>query len=308
MIFSTFSLRVQSVLVPGLLLCLVGTSLYAQQDPLFAENFDAHRLSDRWELDSAGRRATFRITPYKPVYITAGRWSDRPNEQPQSENPAYSLPFRIDYGYYEAKYQLSFKTKVAQGLFAGHGDIWIAYTQRSHWQIYNTRFSRPFRETNYEPELILNFATNFNLLGLRTRMLGIAFNHQSNGRALPLSRSWNRIIVHAGLERGRWTVYVRPWLRIKDSEDENPAITDHIGRADATVIYNGGRHLLALTGSHSLRWGAKNRGQVLFDWTYRLSGHLKGHLQLSHGYGETLVDYNHMQSTIGLGISLVEWL
>lgn len=294
-------------LITGVWLCYT-FPLIAQRTPLFDEKLNAHSLSERWELDSLTQKGTFLITPYKPVYITAGRWSDSPNERPRSENPNYSLPFQVDYGNYEAKYQLSFKTKLLQEIFGKHGDLWIAYTQRSHWQIYNTRFSRPFRETNYEPEILLNFAANFSLLGFRMRMFGIGFNHQSNGRALPLSRSWNRIIAFAAFERGKWTAYLRPWFRLEDEDDENPAITDHIGRGDATLMYNAGRSLFALTASHSLRWGKKNRGQLLFDWTYRIKGHLKGHMQLLHGYGETLVDYNHRQSTIGLGISLVEWL
>ena len=291
----------------------LGASAAAAQSPtapapLFDKPTQVRGLSQRWELDSASKRGTFLITPYKPVYITAGRWSTNPNEQPASENPAYSLPFRVDYGKYEAKFQISFKVKVLQGIFGKHGDLWIAYTQRSHWQLYNTTFSRPFRETNYEPEVLLNFATDFKFLGLRTRMVGVGFNHQSNGRALPLSRSWNRIVAYAGLERGKWTLYVRPWFRMPDAEDENPAIADHIGRADATVIYDAGRSLFALTGSHPLRWPAINRGQLLFDWTYRVKGNFRGHLQLMQGYGETLVDYNHSQFTIGVSVALVEWL
>ena len=288
--------------------CFSFLKAQAQKAPLFEEKLNAHRLTDRWELDSATQRGTFLITPYKPVYITAGRQSSNPNEQPFSENPLYSSPTKFNYGENEAKFQLSFKTKVGQGLFGKHGDLWVAYTQKSHWQIYNVGFSRPFRETNYEPELLLNFATNFKVLGFQARMMGLALNHQSNGRSLPLSRSWNRVIAHVALERNKWTIYLRPWYRLPDTDDENPAITDYVGRGDATLIYNGGRSLYSLTGSHSLRLGTRNRGQVVFDWTYRVSGHLKGHLQLSHGYGETLIDYNHRQSTVGIAVSLIEWL
>lgn len=287
-----------------------GHDLNAQADPIFTKKAVFGSLSDRWELDSATRKGTFRVMPYKPLYVTAGRWSSDPNEKPVSENPTYSYPPFIDVklGRYEARFQLSLKVKVLQGIFGKHGDLWVGYTQKSHWQVYNTAFSRPFRETNYEPEPILNFATNFPFLGLKTRMLGIAFNHQSNGRAIPLSRSWNRVILHAGLEHGRWVVLLRPWLRLPDTEDENPAITDNIGRADATVIYRTGRNLFSVVGSHSLRGGAKNRGQVQFDWTFPVTGNLRGDLQILHGYGETLIDYNHRQTTIGLAVSLVDWL
>ncbi len=279
----------------------------AQDEPIFEKKPYYHGLSERWELDSATRRGTFLITPYKPIFLTAGRWSNNPNEQPTSENPDYTVPVVLDYGNYEAKFQLSLKVKVLQGIFGKTGDLWVGYTQKSHWQLYNILYSRPFRETNYEPEVLLNFAANFPLLGFRTRMLGLGFNHQSNGRSAYFSRSWNRLTAQAGFERKQWTVLLRGWYRLPDEEDENPAITDHVGRADAVVIYKAGRSLVSLLGSHSLRGGARNRGQVQFDYTYRITGNLKMNLQILNGYGETMIDYNHNQTTIGIGVSLVEW-
>jgi phospholipase A1 len=56
------------------------------------------------------------------------------------------LRLQVDYDNVESKFQLSFKTKVLQSFFLGHGDLWVGYTQISHWQIYNNDLSRPFRE------------------------------------------------------------------------------------------------------------------------------------------------------------------
>src|SRR5690606_20630245 len=107
----------------------------------------------------------------------------------------------------------SFKTKILQSFLFGTGDLWVGYTQIAHWQVYNKKLSRPFRELNYEPELIANFPLNFNFLGFKARMAGVAFNHQSNGRPDPISRSWNRVILHFAVERDNFQIYLKPWMR-----------------------------------------------------------------------------------------------
>ena len=281
-------------------------SANAQVNNFFNDNADFYNLSHRWELDSSNKRGTFILTPYRPIYILPGRWSSNPNESPVSENPNYVYPFKVPLDKYEAKFQLSFKTKILQGIFWNHGDLWVAYTQRSHWQIYNKLLSRPFRETNYEPEIILNFGTNYNILGFKARMAGLSFTHQSNGRAIPLSRSWNRVIGHMGFEKKNWSVFLRGWYRLKDEEDENPAIADYMGRGDVQVVHFVGKNIFSLRGVHSLRTGDNNHGLLQFDWTFPVVKNLKGHFQLMDGYGETLIDYNHRQTIIGIGVSLLQ--
>lgn len=268
---------------------------------------NSNTMSERWELSEADHKGLFLITPYRPVYVTAGRRSNDPNTQPYSENPEYSLPFSLPYNNYEAKFQLSFKTKVIRNLFKNNGDIWVAYTQKAHWQIYNEKLSRPFRELNYEPEVILNFHTQYKLLGFDGKMLGFIFNHQSNGKSLPLSRSWNRVILQAGFERDNWQVILRPSLRLKDEEDENPAIADYVGRAEAVVVYNAGKHQFSSVLAHSLKFANGGRGSVYLNWVFPIVGNFKGMVQVSDGYGETLMDYNHRQFTYGISVSLVEW-
>ena len=264
-------------------------------------------MAERWELGEENHKGFFLITPYKPVYVTAGRWSSNPNTKPTSENPAYTLPFKVDYNNYEAKFQFSFKTKVARKIFWGHGDLWVAYTQKAHWQVYNKKLSRPFRELNYEPEIILNFATNYKVGGLKGSMIGVALTHQSNGRTLPLSRSWNRIIFHAGFENKHWQIMLRPWIRLHDDIDENPAIADFTGRAEAVVVRNINKHQLSAVMAHSLRFENGGRGSIQLNWVLPVINNLRCMLQVSEGYGETLQDYNHRQTTVGLSVALVDW-
>jgi len=262
-------------------------------------------LDQRWDLVDTTERQTFRIDPYKPIYFMLGRWSSSPNKQPQGKNQEFSLDEPIDLDVVEAKFQISLKTKIAQGLFNNKGDLWVGYTQLAAWQVYNRKLSRPFRELNYEPELIFNYPLNFDLIGFQAKMAGVAFNHESNGRSLPLSRSWNRVIFHFAMEKENWQIIFKPWFVIKDKDEDNPDADDYIGRAELTVIHAIGEQLIYAVGKHP--FNKLDRGSIELNYVFPIDGNLRGHIQFFAGYGETLIDYNHYQNTLGIGISLIDW-
>jgi phospholipase A1 len=262
-------------------------------------------LSRAWALDGSG--TSFRLLPYRPVYVLPLSATDHINRRPESPAPGHSTGVDLPNRSVEAKFQFSAKVLAWRASLA---DLWIAYTQSSRWQLYQGDISRPFRETNYEPELILNRATEFEAFGWRGRTVGLALNHQSNGRALPLSRSWNRVIAHVGFERGDWSLVLRPWLRIGEpaAKDDNPDIEDHMGRADLTLRREGtDGQGLSLRLRHSLRGGERSRGAVEVEWAFPLSGRLQAFVQIFSGYGESLIDYNLRQNRVGPGFSLADW-
>jgi phospholipase A1 len=143
-------------------------------------------LDSRWELARDSKLGVFNFRAYKPVYLLPAFWTSDSNELPSSSNPAKAPPQEQPLQPTEAKFQISFKTKVAENLFGDNGDLWTAYTQSSRWQVYNAEESRPFRETNYEPEVMLVFRNNWSLGGWQGRMSAIGVNHQSNGTAAPI--------------------------------------------------------------------------------------------------------------------------
>jgi len=293
-----------------LLLFISSLESNAQVQALFNNKTQLRDMTERWELDTTATRGTFLLTPYRPIYVLAARFTSNVNEQPHSGNvsPDYVAPPGVDYDNFEMKFQLSFKTKIFQSFLWGQGDLWVAYTQKSFWQIYNTELSRPFREVNYEPELILNFPVKFKIFGFKTRMIGVAFNHQSNGKSEPYSRSFNRVIFHAGFERREWSAYIRSWIRLPDEKGDNPDISEYMGRGDLNVIYAKNGNILSLIGAFNMNFNEKARGSAEFSWSYPIKNNLKGYLQITHGYGESLIDYNNLQTTVGIGVSLIEWL
>jgi phospholipase A1 len=267
-------------------------------------------LGERWELDPGNKQGRFALRPYKPTYVLPVHWTDNVNVQPVSEGAGNSVPVPLPLDSVSAVFQLSLKAKLWETVGGANVDVWAGYTQVSHWQVYNKELSRPFRETNYEPEVFAIWGFDQPMfLGWRARFLGLGLNHQSNGRSLPLSRSWNRIIAQAAFENGDWSVQLRPWWRISEDldVDDNPGIEDYVGRGEVIVVRRIGGQQVSLQVRHSLRGGDASRGSVRLDWALPVSSYLKAHLQLFSGYGETMIDYNHRQTTVGLGISLIEW-
>ena len=266
-------------------------------------------LDSRWELSPESKLGTFNIRGYKPIVVMPFFASSNQNRQPTSPNPLNTVQDPQQLDNIESKFQISLKTKIWQGVFGDEGDIWAGYTQSSRWQVYNEKESRPFRETNYEPEVMLMFNTNYQLAGWDGRLLGIGVNHQSNGQSDPLSRSWNRVMGYVGFERDEWTVVFRPWWRIPEGgkDDNNPDISNYMGRGDMQIIHEWNGQEFGLMLRHSLRGGSESHGAAQFTWSFPVVGNLRGYMELFKGYGESMIDYNHNATYLGIGVSLLDW-
>ncbi|MBK9761247.1 MAG: phospholipase A [Flavobacteriales bacterium] len=81
-----------------------------------------------------------------------------------------------------------------------------------------------------------------------------------------------------------------------------------MGNGEVILIYQLRSHVISMQLRSAFIDAPLTGGSVQGDWTFTISGHLKAHLQVFHGYGESLIDYNHKQTTIGLGVSLLDWL
>lgn len=269
-------------------------------------------MSRYWELQPEDKRGVFNYTAYRPNLFLPLHLVSHINQRPSSptRGVAGNLP---NYQYGEAKIELSLRSKVAQDLALPNSDLWVAYTQVSMWQLWNHSASAPFRNTDYQPELIYVVPTPSAMTqlpgGWKWRMWQLGVVHQSNGQADPLSRSWNRGYVAAGLEKGDVQALVRYEQRLHEtqSKDDNPDIVKYLGHFDAQFSWTPG------LSEATLRWrpSFKGRGSVQVNWTYPFNraqpDGLRWYLQLFDGYGETLTDYNFRLSSLSLGLTIFKF-
>lgn len=273
-------------------------------------------LTRSWDLDNKDEELFGEHqSPLKPHHVSylIVRSSSASNKQPYSPaHGTFTLPVEIDLT--ELKFQYSQKARVLNAIrtnFLGITSfrLWGAYTQQSSWQAFNSGNSSPFRETIYEPELIMTMSTG-NQQGLK--LINLGYVHQSNGRNTVLSRSWNRFYLQGGWESDTLSALVRGWWRIPEAsgQDDNPDIQDYIGRAEMTLRWAplDGSQIVGLTLRNNLS-SDQNRGFIQLDWAapVKLNQSAKLHIQLTSGYGETLIDYNFSQTTLGFGVSFRDW-
>ncbi|KPQ27300.1 MAG: phospholipase A1 [Marinobacter excellens HL-55] len=260
----------------------------------------------------AAERAIFSFSgsflSHRPNYILPITYVDDPNSMPSSPRLGRS---GYDYGleHEEAKYQISFKVPLLTGVFDDDTTLWFGYTQKSFWQVYNTKDSAPFRETNYEPEIFVRQRLNWDLGPGTLSAVSLGFNHQSNGQSEPRSRSWNRIMGTAAYSYDRWLFMVTPWYRLPESgsDDDNADISRYLGHASYHAVYKLSEdRTFSLKLLNNLR--SDNKSSVEFGYSFPMGDTLKGFFQYYNGYGESLIDYNERTERFGIGIMLNNWL
>ena len=268
-----------------------------------SEKPDLTSLGKRLEAEKMARDNKFLLTTHKPNYILLLAHNKDTNEAP------FEMQFPDEDATgddTEVKFQISAKYPLAFNLL-GENTLYFAYTNRSFWQLYNEN-SAPFRETNHEPELFLLMPTDWELLGFKNSFINLGFVHQSNGRAGTLSRSWNRLYASFVFEKDDMAIVFKPWYRIKEDieDDDNPDIEDYLGNFGLTGVYKLGGHTFSAMVRNSL--DSNNNSTIQLDWVFPFTNTLGGYIQYFNGYGESLIDYNYDQESIGIGVTLSGWL
>lgn len=274
-----------------------------------SDDFSSTSMQRRLAMEQAARDNPFLLLPHRPNYILPLAFAFDPNEE----------PFGLEAGdgdKMEMTFQVSLKLLISEDFLGGGGVLYGAYTNRSWWQVFNSERSRPFRETNHEPELFLLYDLDFDVFGFKATNVAIGASHQSNGQGGTLSRSWNRIYGQMIFEKGNLVLSLKPWYRIPETDkdapddptgDDNPDITHYMGSGQVGLLYRTKKHSFTMMARNNLHKD-KNRGAVELGWTYPMSSTMKGYVQVFDGYGESLIDYDHRITRIGVGMLLADWL
>ncbi|OSM95845.1 phospholipase A [Lonsdalea populi] len=237
----------------------------------------------------------FILYPYESNYLLYTYTSNLNREAIQSYN--WGNNARKD----EVNFQISLGFPLWRGILGDNSLLGASYTQGSWWQLSNKSESSPFREINYEPQIFLGWATDYSLAGWTLRDVEVGFNHQSNGRSDPTSRSWNRAYARLMAQNGNWQVELKPWLRFSDSKDDNPDITRYMGHYRVRIGYLWGDSIFSAEGRYN--WNSGYGGGEV-SWSYPLTEHVRFYTKVFSGYGESLIDYNHRQTRVGVGVTL----
>lgn len=205
----------------------------------------------------------------------------------------------------ETAFQISVEKPISYNFFGLNESISGAYTQRSFWQ--TAKDSSPFRETNYEPEIFVQFPYKEDSV---LKAYKVSLLHSSNGRNNEESRSWNRVYLEGYFQFSNLFLIPKIWYRIPEpkGEDDNPNIENYYGYGDLTLFYTYKKHTFELMVRNNLKFDEGNKGAAELNWTFPLPEFLStknsyGLLQLYSGYGNNLIDYDREIHKIGFGIA-----
>ncbi len=224
----------------------------------------ASMLDEAWDFDPSSPRYDIRF--YNANYLLFGRYTDSVNTAPYLPLAAALNQPEPDLNSTEAKFQFSFKGRLWTTDDRRWG-VWAAYTQQNQWQVYNGDESRPFRETNYMPELFVSFRPDVDLGGgFRWGLFNAGYNHQSNGRTDTLSRSWDRLFAEFGVERDSFALSAKFWYRLPENSDRRRQSGHHRllrSRRDRRAVPVARQQLFG--GGAGQREHGKGRGTACLD-------------------------------------------
>lgn len=283
-------------------LCQHLTSSEVGVEPSSSDS-DLGALSLREAVEDVSKNVPFILSAHRSNFILPAVYISDPNSPPFTDSLGENA---LDST--EVQFQMSVKIPVLDALLFHDDSLWVGYSMRAFWQAYTPSTSRPFRETNHEPELIWETQSDLSVLGFDNASNQLVLNHQSNGQSGDLSRSWNRLIVNSQWEKDKLALVFTGWQRIKEEPlaDENPDIEEYIGKVQLVASYGTDQHRVSTMLRGNL---GSARGAAELTWSFPITGSdkVRGMVKYFDGYGESLIDYDARTRSFGVGFQITDW-
>ncbi len=217
------------------------------------------------------------------------------------------------YSNQEAQFQLSFK----KPLFV---NLYVAYTHKAFWQMFDNGNSRPFRDHSFNPEVFLEFDDLWSLDHLRVGLWehesnGDKERYDENGNVINYSRTWDRFYLYGelnlasafGIGAKVWRITSPKSKEYSDFYDENPDLPNYMGSGELYFYLGKYPTLITLMLRHGWK---KNTGTCLVEGRLPILNYLGFddyytdlYFQYFYGFGNSLVDYKRVVRRVSIGIS-----
>ena len=207
----------------------------------------------------------------------------------------------------ETKFQFSFRIPMFS--IGEHNKFFFAYTQTAFFQNYNDLDSKPFRDTDYAPELYWSYEGINDIV----RWVQLGYKHISNGERALRSRTQNQIMLKVRLQYDTsWGLKIgtiaRTWIWMSLHYDgylhDNSDLARYRGYADLFLYLKYNNHLLEFKASPIVSDIGFWKPHFEVGYTYRLTKNLGIYAQYSNGYGDNIYEYNIHSNRLGIGLRL----
>lgn len=287
--------------------------------PLFAESSikekashvtfkesDQNVVAEKIEYEAKQDADPFAISAHEPNYFLPFNYTTNNSSPGSIYNKTIVHNQKIQK--VDFKFQFSLKTPIWRDFFGYSNVLYLAYTQQSFWQAYNS--SPFFRANNYQPEIFVE--NNVDLLlpyCWSFQLFNVGVMHQSNGRGGPLERTWNRVYVEATFSKDDWLISFKPWFILQDNayRKHNPDMGKYLGYGRTLIAYKFGSQVFSVVVQNYVETGFR-KGSIQLNYSFPLIYKIKGYVQFFSGYGQNLITYDRKTSAVGVGVSLSDWL
>ena len=202
----------------------------------------------------------------------------------------------------DAKYQVSFKQILVRKGLPWDAYLFLTYTQKAFWNVYET--SLPFTDVNFNPAFSLGKLVYDRNDRLRS-VAALSLEHESNGRDSTFSRTWNRLTLEYITTLGRRTTLgLEAWLPWGYSEGTED-ILEYVGLGEINLahVFKPDKLYYNLTLRKGLNLEARGviRSRLYYSPFRRNRSNQYLMLEWYLGQAESLLQYQESRSVLRIG-------